>query len=60
MSNIKPDYKDDGKAVNGSRREKIERYLNSVCSSYKEYLFLLGIEYESVRDDPDYIAYFGK
>lgn len=60
MANIKPDYKDDGKAINGSRKTKIQRYLNSVCSSYKEYLFLLAIEYPSVKDDPDYIAYFGK
>lgn len=60
MSSIKPDYKDDGKAINGSRKTKIQRYLNSVCSSYKEYLFLLAIEYPSVKDDPDYIAYFGK
>ncbi|MBO5700933.1 MAG: DEAD/DEAH box helicase family protein [Clostridia bacterium] len=60
MDNIKADKDQDGKSINGSRREKIERYLNSVCNSYKEYLFLLGIEYESVKDDPDYIAYFGK
>ena len=42
------------------RRAKIERYLNSVCNSYKEYLFLLGMEYESIRDDYDYVMYFGK
>lgn len=59
MSNIKADYM-NGKVVNGSRKEKIQRYLNSVCGSYKEYLFLLAIEYPSVKDDPDYIAYFGK
>ena len=60
MSNIKADYNQDGKAINGSRKTKIQKYLNSVCNSYKEYLFLLAIEYPSVKDDPDYIAYFGK
>ena len=60
MAEIKADYKANGKVVSGSRRKKIERYLNSVCSSYKEYLFLLGSEYDSVKDDADYISYFGK
>ena len=60
MANITPDYDRNGKAVSGSRREKVQRYLNSVCSSYKEYLFLLATEFESVKKDPDYIAYFGK
>ena len=60
MANIKADYKDNGKVISGSRRKKIERYLNSVCNSYKEYLFLLGTEYDSIKDDADYIAYFGK
>ena len=60
MDNIKADYKPNGKAVSGSRRAKVERYLNSVCDSYKEYLFLLGTEYESVKKEHDYIMYFGK
>lgn len=60
MKDIKPDYDRNGKAINGSRREKIERYLRSLDLSTKEYLFLLGIEYESITDDSDYIAYFGK
>lgn len=60
MGSIKADYKSNGKVISGSRRAKIERYLNSVCNSYKEYLFLLGTEYDSVKDDSDYISYFGK
>ena len=60
MGGIKSDYNSSGKAISGSRREKIERYLNSVCSTYKEYLFLLGTEYSSVKDDYDYVQYFGK
>lgn len=60
MASITPDYDRNGKAISGSRRAKIERYLNSVCGSYKEYLFLLGTEFESVKKDHDYIAYFGK
>ncbi len=48
-----------GKVISGSRREKIERYLKSVCNS-REYLFLLGTEYESVKKDSNYISYFGK
>ena len=60
MANIKADVDQNGKSINGSRKEKIQRYLNSVCGSYKEYLFLLAIEYPSVKNDPDYIAYFGK
>ena len=42
------------------RRRQVEKYLNSVCDNYKEYLFLLGMEYETVRRDDDYIMYFGK
>lgn len=60
MSNIKADYYPNGKVVSGSRRRKIESYLNSVCNSYKEYLFLLGMEYESIKDDQDYLIYFGE
>lgn len=41
------------------RREQVEKYLWSVCDSYREYLFLLGTEYKSVKKDPDYIMYFG-
>ena len=59
MENIHADYR-NGKEVRGSRRAKVERYLRSVTDTYKEYLFLLGCEYESVRDDRDYIMYFGK
>lgn len=59
LATIKPDYR-DGKAVSGSRRAKVERYLGSVCKSYKEYLFLLGTEFDSVKKDADYIHYFGK
>ena len=58
MENIKPDYI-NGKEVPGSRRAKIERYLNSVVSDYREYLFLLGTEFESVKKDYDYIMFFG-
>lgn len=60
MDSIKADYKPNGKVISGSRRAKIERYLNSVCSNYKEYLFLLGTEYDSIKDDYDYVKYFGK
>lgn len=60
MYSIKPDYGENGKAIKGSRRDKIERYLHSICNSYKEYLFLLGTEYPSVKKDADYISYFGK
>lgn len=60
MGSIKADYDSNGKSISGSRRAKIERYLNSVCDSYKEYLFLLGTEYESVKKDHDYISYFGE
>lgn len=60
MYNIKADKDSNGKSISGSRRAKIERYLNSVCNSYKEYLFLLGTEYSSIKDDHDYVSYFGK
>ena len=60
MGSIKADYKSNGKVISGSRRKKIENYLNSVCTSYKEYLFLLGTEYDSIKDDHDYVQYFGK
>lgn len=60
MGEIKPDYDKNGKPISGSRRKKVEKYLNSVCDSYKEYLFLLGTEFESIKDDHDYLQYFGK
>ncbi len=60
MDGIKADYRENGKIISGSRRAKVERYLNSVCSSYKEYLFLLGMEYPSIKKDADYISYFGR
>lgn len=46
--------------VYNSRRPKVEKFLNSICDSYKEYLFFLGEEYESVKKDEDYIIYFGE
>ena len=60
MDNIKPDYKSNGKEVEGSRRKKVESYLNSVCDTYRDYLFLLAIEYPTVKKDADYIAFFGR
>ena len=76
MYDIHSDYYLDGKIVDGkdltaeqrknlkyvrnSRRRKVEEYLNSVCTSYKDYLFLLGTEYSSITDDADYVSYFGK
>ena len=49
-----------GKITGTNRREQIERYLNSVCDNYSDYLFLLGTEYESVKKDEDYIMYYGE
>lgn len=60
MQNIVADYNANGKAITNSRRKKVEQYLNSVCNNYREYLFLLGTEYSSVKKDDDYIMYFGK
>lgn len=76
MGSIQADYNYNGKRVDGatltkaekknakqiknSRRAKIEKYLNKECDSYKEYLFLLGTEYSSIKDDHDYVKYFGK
>ncbi len=60
MNDITADKDKNGKTISGSRRNKIEKYLGSVCSTYEEYLFLLGTEYDSVKKDADYIAYFGK
>ncbi len=59
LEKIKPDYYHNGKEVEGSRRKKVEAYLRSVCDDYKEYLFLLGTAYSSVKDDHDYKMYFG-
>jgi N12 class adenine-specific DNA methylase len=60
LDNIKPDYRSDGTVIRDSRRRKVESYLATVCSDYKEYLFFLGMEFSSVKDDADYIAYFGR
>ena len=59
MEKIVPDYYANGKEVDGSKRRKVERYLYSVCDNAREYLFLLGTMYESVRKEPDYRMYFG-
>jgi hypothetical protein len=59
MENIKPTYR-NGKEVEGSRRAKVEAYLKKVCKTNKEYLFLLGTEYPSVKNTSSYIRYFGK
>ena len=59
MDNIKADYTASGKEIKGSRRTKIERYLWSVTDDYRDWLFLLGTEYPSVKKDADYIAFFG-
>ena len=59
LENIRPDYDWRGREIEGSRRGKVERYLKSVCDNYKEYLFLLGTVYDSVKDDRDYKNYFG-
>lgn len=60
LEQIKPDYYRNGREVEGSKRRKVERYLRSVCDNYKEYLFLLGTVYSSVKDDRDYKIYFGE
>lgn len=60
MANIKADKDQSGKSISGSRRKKIEAYLNTVAQDYKQYLWLLGTEYESIFKDPDYIRFFGR
>ena len=60
MEDIAPDYDKNGKAIPGTRRSKVEAYLKSVCDSYGQYLFLLGTEYSSVKDDEEYVKLFGK
>ena len=52
--------KKNAKLVNGSKKQKIIKYLNSVCTNERDYMFLLGTEYDSVLDDYDYVKYFGK
>lgn len=52
MGEIKADAKN-------SRRENVEAYLRSVCDDYREYLFLLGTEFPSVKKEKDYIQFFG-
>ena len=59
MDNITPDYDKSGKEIKGSRRKKIERYLISTVDNNREYLYLLGMEFPSVKKDADYIAFFG-
>ena len=59
QENIKADKDKNGNSISGSRREKIEDYLNSMGLSYKEYLYLLGTEYSTVKKNKDYIEYFG-
>ena len=48
------------KQVKGSREEKIKRYLNSVCTSEKDYLYLIALEYEKYKKGSKYVSYFGK
>lgn len=76
MENIYGDYIYNGKRVDGSRltkeqrkkaklisnsrRPKVSRYLNSVCKTEKDYLFLLGTEFSNIKDDYAYVRCFGK
>ena len=59
VSNIKADKDRRGKTIAGSRKKKIIAYLNSLGVSYKEYLYLLGTEYD-LSKDKDYRSYFGE
>lgn len=59
VSNIKADKDRRGKTIAGSRKKKIIAYLNSLGVSYKEYLYLLGTEYD-LSKDKDYRKYFGE
>lgn len=76
LDNIYSDYRVNGKIVDGknltkeeraqaeaisnSRRKKVEKYLKSVCETDMEYWFLLGTEFESVKDDQIYLKHVGK
>jgi hypothetical protein len=57
MDNIKPDYNKNGDAISGSRRKKIESYLKTICKNSEEYYFLLGTQYDSIKDDAPYLKY---
>ena len=76
LDNIYSDYRVNGKIVDGknltkeeraqaksitdSRRKKVEKYLKSICETDMEYWFLLGTEFESVKDDQIYLKHVGK
>jgi hypothetical protein len=42
------------------KQQQIESYLKGMNLSAKDYLYLYGTVYPSVKDDADYLYYFGK
>ena len=59
--NLTKEERAQAKAISDSRRKKVEKYLESLCGGKnREYWFLLGTEFESVKDDRIYLKYVGK
>jgi hypothetical protein len=58
--NLTKEQRAEAKLITDSRRQKVEKYLKSICKTDKEYWFLLGTEFESVKDDRIYLKYVGK
>ncbi len=59
LADIKKKYEGTGSKYTNAKRSEIENYLQSVCRDYKEYYFLLGTVYPSVKKSIEYIKYVG-
>lgn len=57
---IKADKDKDGDPISGSREKKVKELAEQLVNNEKEYLYLMGTEYSSVRNSRKYRKYFGK
>ncbi len=61
FDDIDEQHKGKGQSASKEKRAKVEKYLTTICGGKnRSYWFLLGAKYPSVKDDPDYISYFGR
>ena len=59
-ADLTTEEREKAKVINGSKKAKVQNYLNSVCTNEREYMYLYGTVYDSIKDDYAYVKLFGK
>lgn len=59
IGSIEADKDRRGNSISGSRKRKIEDFLQQLKVNRKEYLFLMGTVSDTVKDSGEYKKYFG-